>query len=555
MESSPKPLRLAPIDHVLDDYHISKLLFIPQNSTSTAEVVSILRQGLIRLIERFPMLGGCLQLDKDNDAQKGTLQLAGPWRRGHELFYESDLRDKDELDYSKLREQGFPVTHLDRNILVPDFAPETTLNRPVTLARPVIFVQVTLVRGGLILNFGVNHMFSDGNGGSAVGQAYAACCRGEADGGQTLGDEDFDRTPLLHGSGFEDIKNHADFVYEPSPTFGVRVKKIWQKVTQSFYRNVRRTAINFFNLLRFGRSGPKVIPKTPTFTLVEEFFFIPSKNLVELKNLATRARNNSSPSEWISTNDALFSLITCCMLSVNLSEHADKSHIKSPSNDEGFKHKESVQRAGPSNDQVDRRSASLDPLLQSKSLPISEYAILDLPMNIRRYFNPPLRSGCLGNVLRLVRTAAPLETLVPATDKNVADFALLIRREMQKTDEALIRRKIDALGSVPDISRAHFTVRERAPVKRDLLWTISSWQSQQWSNLNFGEKVGRVERVRVCHGEYYGYCIVMPEIREGSLAAETLGTGVEFFISLLKEKNERLKQNELFKRFVEWPRR
>lgn len=554
MESPPKPLRLAPIDHVLADYHISLLLFIPQNSTSTAEVVSILRQGLIRLIERFPTLGGCLQLDKDKDAQKGTLQLAGPWRRGHELFYESDLRDKDELDYSKLREQGFPVTHLARNILVPDFARETTLYRPVRLARPVIFVQVTLIRGGLILNFGVNHRFSDGTGGSVVGQAYAACCRGEADGGQTLRDEDFDRTRLLHGSGFEDIKNHADFVYEQSSTFDMMVKIIWQKVRQSFYRNVRRTAVNFFYLLRFGRFGPKVIPETPTSTMVEEFFFIPSKHLVELKNLATRARSYPCLSEWISTNDALLSLITCCMLSVNLPEHAEKSHIKSPSN-EGYQHKDSTQHAGSSNHEIDRGSASLDPLLPSKSLPISECGILELPMNVRRYFNPPLPSGCLGNVLRLVRAAAPLETLVPATDKSLADFALLIRREMQKTDEALVRRKIDALGSVPDISRAHVPIRDRDSINKDLIWSISSWQPQQWSNLDFGKTVGRVERVRVCHGEYYGYCIIMPEIKQESLAAETLGTGVELFIPLSKEKNERLKQNELFKRFVEWPRR
>lgn len=215
------------------------------------------------------------------------------------------------------------------------------------------------------------------------------------------------------------------------------------------------------------------------------------------------AREHEDSDAWISTNDALCALISCCVASTRDNQ---------------------------------RRTMT------------DKYWSFWVPVNARRLLHPPLPADYIGNALSLIKISAPNQS-VESTPSKVAQTAYLIRDQIQQLDEQHIRKAIAALASVGHLARVI-----PAPLSscEDGL-RFSSWASQRFYDINWGDAVGaRIERVRSLKIQAGSrVCIIMPELGAPGFAVKDCGQEVNlhgFERGLLG----RLQQDELFMRFAQW---
>ena len=118
------------------------------------------------------------------------------------------------------------------------------------------------------------------------------------------------------------------------------------------------------------------------------------------------AREHEDADAWISTNDALCALISCCIASTR-----DKQ----------------------------RRTMT------------DKYWSFDVAVNARRLLHPPLPTDYIGNTLSSIKISQPSQS-VESTPAKVARTAYLIRDQIQQLDEQHVRKAIAALASVGDLA-------------------------------------------------------------------------------------------------------
>ena len=229
-------------------------------------------------------------------------------------------------------------------------------------------------------------------------------------------------------------------------------------------------------------------------------FIFSRTKLAELKSMASKKERDENGSGWISTNDAICSLLGCCVHSASTLDAED--HDKQ--------------------------------------------AIIGIAVNMRQVLDPPLPSDSIGNVLNCLRIAVPRKTIEP-TPVRVTEIAHLIRQEIKLLDQENYRRTISFLKSLPDISRVDMSL----PKSQDVIG-ITSWSKQNFYELDWGNTVGtRIERVRACMAPFIkDFAIILPELNTPPL--ETDHCGLEVLIWLEESQMKRLKQDQLFNRFAEW---
>lgn len=281
--SEPAPVFLTPIDNVAGHVYTTSYLFFPKSYKSDISIViDRLRQGLSKTLKAIPVLSGTVHVID----RRGARCVADPWRTVDEIFRVNDLRQEEGLEYRVLKDKQFPSRLLDPRILAPtggrfgiEYIKVSSGSR-LEGEKPVMFVQVNIIKGGIIVALCFNHNFTDGNGVPVTARVWAAYCRGD-DGSRLVTPEMLDRGRLMQGRGSVSLDDFPEFgknlIEDQAPT-----------------RDFTRLFGHLFSWLpRWPRSTRKSESPAESKLETASFFFSKSK-LADLKTMASAKLNGES---------------------------------------------------------------------------------------------------------------------------------------------------------------------------------------------------------------------------------------------------------------------
>lgn len=149
-------------------YSYRILVFKTDQPQGHAEATKVLKEGLQKLVQRCPPLGGVVVSLNDKPGE----QLG--WKKAHPgSGIKLVVRDlSTQLNYSHLEARGFPSTAFKSNEVVPiSSAPIMEGDAPGSV------FQFTWIEGGALLSVGINHPIADGNGMNTIMGLLAEECR------------------------------------------------------------------------------------------------------------------------------------------------------------------------------------------------------------------------------------------------------------------------------------------------------------------------------------------------------------------------------------------
>lgn len=471
------PYPLTPLDNLVFGIYDHKVLFFPASGSDDSSIAENLTSALAQTFKAIPLLSGTIAPFPDA-RQKGRWAVTAPWRTAEDAIAVKDLRETDYPSYESLRSKHFPMSGINYPVMMPtQFSMLFQEVESPVVEKPVLLAQINYIKGGISLGMMVNHAFTDGSGSVTVGRVWAAYCRGE-DGSQLVSPDLVDRSRLMEGENSAKIEDLGDHLYYAES------------------------------------AQPPSSPKSEPFA--GGLFFFTKAKLKELKEMVSKLESDET--SWISTNDALASLIWCCVIAAQKTYILDNLYVHSI-HDDTFSLK----------DFLDNRPSRLGFL-----------------MDARQMAKPPLPAGFIGNVFTWGSIVKPLSTVTSTPE--MAECAHSLRREVKQYGDNYLPRLIGAVNSVPDISR----VRLGRTDLDEFSFGVDSWAAMEWYDLDWGQLVGgRVERMRTQESKAMNFCHVLPEIKghEGSNQA----AGLEVIISLRSDEMMKiLRENELFNRFAEW---
>ncbi len=479
-----EPYCLSPLDNHIRVPYVQMALFFPILVPDVSLLVQNMTFALAQTLDVIPALGGTITHLPD-DTQRGRLAVTAPWRTPEDVLKMKDLRRTDYPTYESLRSKQFPRGDIEYDIIMPPRRPvQLPRTKPLGMdERPVLLAQINIIKGGMILGFVLDHAFTDGTGSITIARVWAAYCCGE-DGSQLLSPRCVDRTPLMKGDQDARIEDIRDYAY---------------------YSDSKVAALRVGSLREVSRSG--------TASVTGEIFFFPKAKLKKLKKMVSKLESDET--SWISTHDALASLLWCCVTAAQ--------RTVSPNDFESIK---------------DETASNRPQATENSSL-------LGFLFDARRFATPPLPARFIGNVVVWGSIIKPLSTVIP-TVKGVTECAHSLRRKLRQHDDTHLPRFIGAMKSVPDISK----VRQHRSGFDERSLLVNSWAAQDWYNLDWGQVVGRCERVRTEKFNMDNFCLVLPELkgREGNGGE----AGLEVIVNMKSHSLEKLRENELFNSFAEW---
>ena len=195
---------MTPIDNTMPRHHFSKILYFPEPPGSDpCDAVNAFRDGLSKTLEAIAPLSGTMQVI----GRRGGLGVTGPWNMVDDILHIKDLRQDPQLEYQSLKDKHFPTNALDRNL----FYPVVDLTSDV---KKVMVVQLTMIKGGIIMLLCLHYCFTDGSGTMAIARVWAEYCR-EEDGSQLITPEMLNREPLIRGWGSATLADTPQYVSVP----------------------------------------------------------------------------------------------------------------------------------------------------------------------------------------------------------------------------------------------------------------------------------------------------------------------------------------------------
>ena len=431
--SESAPFCLTPLDNVIEAPYVDMALFFPASSPDVSSLVQNMTSALAQTFNAMPLLASTVTLLPDT-LQRGRLAVTASWRTAEDALMVKDLRETDYPSYEALRSKQFPRRDLNYSILLPT---ERSMHIPRVKPlewdeRPVLLAQINLIKGGMILGFIIDHAFVDGAGSVTISRVWAAYCRGE-DGSQLVSPDILDRTQLLEGDESAKLEDFKEYFYYPVPNVPASTLGFLSRV----FRNLRLwVAPSFRSLFDFGlnvmdhlrailQAGPAGdTSRSEPNPMTGQIFFFSKAKLRGLKEMASRLEIDEK--SWISTNDALASLLWCCITAAHKTDF--------------YKNLES------------NRDKNSSVNLNANN----ESSLLGFVMDSRRLLRPPMPAGSIGNVLTWGAIIEPFNTVVP-TAEGVTECAHSLRRKMKRFDDAYLPRLIGALMSVPDIQGARWS--------------------------------------------------------------------------------------------------
>lgn len=459
------------------------------------------------------------------------MAITAPWRNADDIITVKDLSDTDYPSYEALRSKHFPLSAADYSVLM-SLPPRDQDDGPV------IMVQIDFIKGGMVWGIIFDHAYTDGTGAAFIPKVWAAYCRGE-DGSKFVTPDLISRDRLMHGSKTGRSEDYPLFQYgSEAEVAKAKVPEGVSSVTNPLSRVLQtlRSGLSRFRsassimLQALNKSGAETslrneisVSNAQDDIVVGEVFFFPKEKLSELKKAA------STQAHWISTNDALASLIYCCITDTNKAKNRPNNHarIKDPTTETS-------------------RTQWLGKAAVLGSHETEEpFAVLGFPTNARKHFEPPLPPNYIGNVTIWNGIAAPLST-VASSLQSVSTFANHLRSRIQTCDPVYVSGLIGVLDSVPDIGSVGLSP---GPYP-EFLVVVNSWAGFKWLDIDWGSVVGgKCERLRFEIVKVPGFCHVLPEIGVGSRCEG--GEGLEVVVTLTQGSLNLLKKNELFMSFAQ----
>ena len=514
-----EPVLLAPLDNFLPQVteHSRRIFLFPDSGHGRDVITQHMRNAFIRLMDAIPWIAGTVSQIK-HEHQHGRLAITAPWKTVDDLLTVNNL---DHLDYRKMKAEHFPIKYLKEEEVWPQHA---------WTERPTMQAQINFVRGGIILSVRAAHSVTDGHGLLVIINVWAAYCRGE-DGSFFLGSDSMNRGRLMSGPptkltefpAYTEVRDNT-----PAPALGLT--RIFPKMSQwisSCIRMIMIPALRIVSDMITYRSvrvllGRKLMVDEGT--KETQIFFFSAAKLQKLKEAVMERHNAEEKGEdkgWISTHDALASLIWCCINQT----WKDTSYFD--------------------------RDTNIDPLRRLRlqyalrtSQPISFLAFF---VNGRRFVRHPPLQSYIGNVILLNSLPAPLDS-VGSNLESVARYAYALRRKVHQFDEDYLMRLVGALGTVPDITRTRLS---RSPFP-EISICINSWAGMGYYKADWGSKVGgRADRIRVSTIHAYPFCLVLPKLDAADGWSED-ECGLEVVLHLKSIYMQKLKKDNLFNKFAEW---
>lgn len=157
-------------------------------------------------------------------------------------------------------------------------------------------------------------------------------------------------------------------------------------------------------------------------------------------------------------------------------------------------------------------------------------------INCRKLFNPPVPSSYLGNVIIYGAADQPISILKNPSELPAA--AAAIRTAVNRVNCDHVQGLISLINSLS--TPADLQPDMNCFLGPDLAMT--SWRDMGISGLDWGQGIGKVERLRVLATAFDGIILVLPALEDG---------GLEIFIGLEAEAMERLVKDENLLRFAE----
>ena len=510
-------------------WHTPMLLLFPIPPSRTKQAIQAFLGGFQRTLEAIPLLTGSIKAMPNAD-QKGTLAVTQPWRSVDELFNVRDLQGSSKYSYSNVREKGFPSSLFQ----LKDY---TKLEFAIDPDPPVMYTQVTLIEGGLVLAPLIHHCFTDVTGLASVVRFWAACCRSSSPcklDSLSQDSRQISRNAFAPENLDAAIEDFPEYGQLSSPQFGKDSSHMRYDTGASGSRNGPDKLIERLRMLHKHISVKVKVTAIRLFFTIQSLnsctrlIYFPYSSLQELKRSVAKKSVESDSTTWISTMDALSALLLVCV-----------SDSRGPTQGNLEQSNET---------QPSRLFQTLARSLQSKycwwmSIDHQKPAELTVAVNARKYCQDLIPSDFIGNVLLYANIQRQPEQK-PSSLESVASEAQSLRRKLLNLDSTYVRRNLAALRSVPDFG--NIAVAPAALEGRGLV--ASSWRDEDLCSLDWGPNVGmQCERVRICEFFFDGMVIPFPDY----VGAVSEG-GLEVFLCLKKSAMKRLESNALFNQYAEW---
>jgi hypothetical protein len=206
--------------------------------TSQHRVTSIITSGLAELAKNFPWVAGQV-VDANSDANAAPLYRIRPYQPVPQLVVRDYTSDSEIPSLSQMQDAGFPMSMLGERVWAPcptlaalGFDPKKASGEPDRPA-PVMLVQISYIRGGLVLCVNMQHNVCDMMGQAAVLGWLSKACRGEQFNEEELKLGNMTRTgivPLIEEDGWTPGSELQKQLFPSSPAVLKEVDTVEQQV-------------------------------------------------------------------------------------------------------------------------------------------------------------------------------------------------------------------------------------------------------------------------------------------------------------------------------------
>ncbi|KAI9840328.1 MAG: hypothetical protein M1838_004123 [Thelocarpon superellum] len=550
-------MKISTIDQISARFYSRQLVcFEMPEGVDHAAMIKTLQEGLDNVVKKLPFLKGEVVPCGPETHQKGRLEVRVDMSVKHVELVVNDLTqgpNRVPWTYAELKQEGFPFSMMDPEILLPvDFAPKTNdeVNR-------VMYSQVNLVPGGIILGSGFHHCVFDAGGILVLIHMWAHYCRKPL-WGFPLASASFDRTLLTLGDPAASDSPPASLpgsptkkpVADKTPTdiadltitdssdesdgsggsggsdesdatpiliaLGGEAdrpdtsKLLVQALEATATEGQEETGTEAAHVTDPGLIAPEITATerpakvtAPTSTLTPfgptrtSIFTMTAEKVAELKELCN-PKHASSPVEagvFITTNDALTALMWHCIVTT-------------------------------------RTADELDP-----DLDVAELRML---VDTRTRVKPALPITYLGNASIGFMTTVPLDMIRATTPSTLADVALAVRNGTNSVDDAYVRALMASVECLADVNdrMKNATALSRAGI------VIASWAKMPIYSLEWGKVLGTPQRVRHARNDMMdARCIILPPLADGTF---------EIVVGLDEVHMTRLIKHDTFRAFGVW---
>ncbi|CZT15663.1 uncharacterized protein RCC_01498 [Ramularia collo-cygni] len=153
-QQQEKLIRLSICDTYSPKVWVTQTHFFPlKNQDDFIRIHEVLREGLKRTLDEIPALAGTILRESD-DPRDISIKIEND---SHIEFPREDLSQQESIpSFSTLEADGFPM----KADLVWAFSKPETLT-PTSEGARLLAVKLNLIKGGLALSFGFNHLLAD----------------------------------------------------------------------------------------------------------------------------------------------------------------------------------------------------------------------------------------------------------------------------------------------------------------------------------------------------------------------------------------------------------